>query len=292
MNIPFNRISIMGSTAIAALAIAGGSAAFALSQSTPLPSGTTLMAEHVGAMKGNRDAHLQALADKLGISVETLKAAMEAVKPATPAERGAKPTAEERDARLQALATELGISVDTLKEAMKQVALDQVAKSLADGKITQEEADARIAAINAGEVHGPGGPRGTGGHGGRGHGGPGMHGGADVAGFLGITAEQLRTELQSGKTLAQVAQDHGKSRDELKAFLTEARKAQLAQGVTDGKLTQAEADEKLAEFTARLDEMIDSTGPKAGIGGPRGPRGGQPGTRPSTAPGSGSSGTN
>lgn len=40
-----------------------------------------------------------------------------------------------------------------------------------------------------------------------------------IAGFLGISASDLRTELQGGKTLAEAAQAHGKSAADLKSFL-------------------------------------------------------------------------
>src|SRR4051794_2923602 len=41
--------------------------------------------------------------------------------------------------------------------------------------------------------------------------GPGPFGGAALADYLGLTAAQLRTELESGKTLAQVATAQGKT---------------------------------------------------------------------------------
>src|SRR5438309_1209075 len=80
------------------------------------------------------------------------------------------------------------------------------------------------------------------------------------------------SHLQSGQTLAQIATEKGKTRDDLKAYLTSQEKTRLAKAVTDGKLTQAQADQRLADLSSRLDEMIDRTGP---AGGPRGmgPRG-------------------
>ena len=97
--------------------------------------------------------------------------------------------------------------------------------------------------------------------------------------FLGVQPADLMSSLQSGKTLAQIATEKGKTRDDLKAYLTSQEKTRLASAVTDGKLTQAQADQRLADLSSRLDEMIDRTGP---AGGPRGmgPRGagGTPGT--------------
>ena len=42
-----------------------------------------------------------------------------------------------------------------------------------------------------------------------------------------MTPDQLRAELQSGKSLAQIAQAKGVSRDTLKAKMLEAQKARL-----------------------------------------------------------------
>ena len=87
-----------------------------------------------------------------------------------------------------------------------------------------------------------------------------------LADFLGISQDQLKTELRADNaTLASVAQAHGKSRDDLKNFLTTQMKTRLGQAVTAGRLTQAQADQRLAAFTANLDKMIDRTG-KGGPG--------------------------
>jgi hypothetical protein len=198
--------------------------------------------------------------------------------------------AANRDAFLQSLAGHLNIDVATLTAALKQTSLDQVAKLLSDGTITQAQADAMTARINSGDVDfgfggGPGGPRGMEGGPGHGPGGAGMvdpDGGA-MATFLGTDTATLETELHAdGATLASVAAAHGKSRDELKAFLTAQISASLSQAVTDGKLTQAEADTKLADGVANLDARIDGAHPQ---GGPGGPRGMAPGQAPAT-PGS------
>jgi len=99
-----------------------------------------------------------------------------------------------------------------------------------------------------------------------------------LAGFLGITPEQLRSEVSAdGATLATVAQAHEKSRDELKAFLTDQAKTHLAQEVAEGDLTQGEADARLASMTANLDARIDGSVPAGRGHGPdgMGPMGGR-----------------
>ncbi|MEX0750266.1 MAG: hypothetical protein WD359_05605 [Dehalococcoidia bacterium] len=89
---------------------------------------------------------------------------------------------------------------------------------------------------------------------------------AALAGFLGVTAEELRTELQAdGATLATVAEAHGQSRDALIAFMTQEASAALDAKVADGTLTQAEADERLAALTANIGDIVDGSGPFRGF---------------------------
>lgn len=184
--------------------------------------------------------------------------------------------AEERDAYLAKLAANLGVDVDKLKEAITKTNGEVIDAKVADGSMTQAQADAmRERMANGGTWFFAGG-KGPGGHGDKGF---GMKANADLAAFLGIDAATLHSEQEAGKTLATIASEHGKSRDELKSFLTEAQKTALAQAVTDGRLTQAQADEKLAQFTANLDTMID----KVHTHDAKGPRGGMPMTPPSTS---------
>jgi AraC-like DNA-binding protein len=194
--------------------------------------------------------------------------------------------AASHEAFLQSLAANLNIDVATLTEALKQTNLDQVAQLLSDGTITQAQADEMTTRINDGQFGFGGfggGPRGI--DGGPGHGPAGAGfvdpDGEAMATFLGTDTATLETEVHAdGATLATVASAHGKSRDELKAFLTTQISASLTQAVTDGKLTEAEAETKLAEAVANLDARIDSAHPEGG----RGPRGAAPAT-----PGSSSS---
>ncbi len=169
------------------------------------------------------------------------------------------------DAYITALAANLGIDEAVLRDALKETNLARVAARLAVGEITQAEADAMTARINSGEAPLLGGGRG-GDHGG--HGGPGGVAGADLATFLGIDEAALRTELQGGATLAQAAEAHGKSRDELKAFLTSEHDAHLAEEVAEGDLTAEQAAARATDFATGLDARIDSA---KGAGG-HGPR--------------------
>jgi hypothetical protein len=93
---------------------------------------------------------------------------------------------------------------------------------------------------------------------------PGGPFGADVATFLGISQSDLQTALQKGQTLAQVAQAHGKSASDLKTFLTNQLKTRLDQEVASGRITSQQETDRLNQESGRLDQIINSTGPKWG----------------------------
>jgi len=120
------------------------------------------------------------------------------------------------------------------------------------------------------------------GHGpGKGHG----QGGEAVATALGITVDELKTELTSGKSIADVAKAKNVDIAKVIAAMTAQMKTHLAEEVASGKHTQAEADAKLAEFTARATEMVNKVGGlqaghKGRGHGPHGKREGAPAGMP------------
>jgi hypothetical protein len=138
-----------------------------------------------------------------------------------------------------------------------------------DNTLTQEQVDKIIAALEA--------ARPEGGPGGRGGFGPRLE---VVATTLGITADEVRTALQDGTTLADLAAAHGKTAQDVVDALVAELKAHLDEEVAAGEHTQAEADARLADATTRITEMVNN-GPPAdgrGMGGPgmHGPRGERP----------------
>ena len=171
------------------------------------------------------------------------------------ANQAAVPTGQA--AYIKALATKLGIGETQLTDALKSVQLDQIAQAVKDGKLTQAQADAMTARVNSGTapMFGFGRPDHEGGKG-EGRGVKGMDEAA-LATFLSIDEPTLETALHSGKSLAAVASEHGKSRDELKAFLSTQLTTTLNNAVTAGKMTQAQADAKLAAAKSTLDARID-----------------------------------
>lgn len=102
-------------------------------------------------------------------------------------------------------------------------------------------------------------------------GGLGHHGAASLgaaATYLGLTEPELRAELESGKSLAEVAKAEGKSVDGLEKALAAEAKAKLDAAVNAGKLTRAQADELQARLTEHLDDLVNGTGGHhGGMGG-------------------------
>jgi hypothetical protein len=157
-----------------------------------------------------------------------------------------------------AVAKHLGISSQRLEDATKAAAVDQVDAALAQGRITKEQADALKQRIESGDyppffgpAFGPGFERF--------HRGPPVFGEklSAAADYLGLTEAELRTQLSSGRTLADIAKARGKSVDGLEQAILDDAKATLDQAVKDGKLTQAEADQVFARVKTHVDDLVD-----------------------------------
>ena len=134
------------------------------------------------------------------------------------------------------LAAALGKSRDELNAAFTQARNGTVDQEVTDGKLTQAQADA----IKARQGNAPfGGFGAKGGDRGEMRGGGFFMGGADVqdaiAKALVMTTADMKTQLQSGKTLAVLAQ--GKEQA-VKDAIVSVEKPKLDQSVKDGKLTQ------------------------------------------------------
>ena len=83
-----------------------------------------------------------------------------------------------------------------------------------------------------------------------------------AATYLGLSEDALRTQLQGGKSLADVAKAQNKDVAGLKAAMKAAVTKQLDQAVTDKKLTADERTKILADIDSRLDDIINGTAPK------------------------------
>jgi hypothetical protein len=99
---------------------------------------------------------------------------------------------------------------------------------------------------------------------GKGFGRGGAPGGelAVAATYLGITSDVLKSDLQSGKTLAQIADaTAGESAAGLIDALVASEKSALDAAVTAGKLTQAQEQTLLASLQQRVTDLVNGTRP-------------------------------
>ena len=145
-----------------------------------------------------------------------------------------------------------------LSSALEKALENRVDAAVAAGRLTKEQGEALKKRIEAEDypLLGGFGP-------GLGHrGGPGMHGFGHLdaaATYLGTTEAELRTQLEGGKTLADVAKAKGKSVDGLVSALVADEKKELDAAVKAGRITQAQADAFLADAKQRFTDLVNGT---------------------------------
>jgi hypothetical protein len=194
---------------------------------------------------------------------------------------GSSPSAESK-AIVDDAAKQLGVQPSALSGAIKKALTARVDAAVAAGRLTKEqgaELKARIASDDF-PLFGP--PAFGGGHFEH-HGGPGLDA---AARYLGLTETNLRAQLESGKTLAQVAKAQNKSVDGLIAALKADAKQKLDAAVKAGRITQAQETRMLADLDQRIDDFVNGKlmrmrHERFGFGGPGRP--GRDGGPPSTA---------
>ena len=169
----------------------------------------------------------------------------------------------------EAVAEILGISVEVYDAAVEQAQEQVVSEALAEGWLTEEQAEKMQERF----AEGPGTPgMGKGMMGPR----PGMMGRGEGS-LIGVAAEMLdmsvqdfHAELQDSKTIADVANENGVDpQDILDAYLTELE-TNLAEAIAEGKITQNQADYMLEQATERAPDQLNGTWEGKFPGGPGG----------------------
>lgn len=87
-----------------------------------------------------------------------------------------------------------------------------------------------------------------------------------IATVLGVTPTELITQLQSGKTLAQVAKDKGVATDKIVEAIMAPRKDHIQLRVKYGYITQAQADQFLATARQQAESILNQTFLTSGTG--------------------------
>lgn len=174
------------------------------------------------------------------------------------------------NAFLDQLAAALNIQRTALDSAMTTAGNNTIDAAVQQGTLTQAEADALKARIQSGDL----GAIWGGGHG-RGRGMPAIGGVHQAmvdaaAATLGITSDELFTQLRDGATLAEIAQANGTTEEAVTKAALAAAKTALDQAVAAGTLTQAQADSMYAQLEQKGGQLFTMRGRGPGDRG-RGP---------------------
>lgn len=212
---------------------------------------------------GGRGGHgwggnIGAIAEVLGLTADELKAEIKEGK------------------TIAAIATEKGIAVQTVIDARVSEIKQKLNEQLTAGEITQEQYDTKLtAAVDHAtkQVNGELPVRGEGG-------GKGWGGNIDaIAKALGLTADELKAEIEEGKTIAAIATEKGVDVQKvIDAWVSES-KEKLNEQLAAGEITQEQYDTKLAAAVEHATKHVNGELPIRGKGGPggkglRGERGG------------------
>ena len=210
-------------------------------------------------------------------------AAVEAAPSPSPSASGSRNYAQ---VFVDKLAGILHLTPTQTKDALKQAQLQTVDQMLKDGQITQQQADALKAKINAGQGLGP-------------IGGPGFRNGAvkgtlmrdlttaelnAVASTLHMSTADFQSALRSGKSLSDLETQQKVSDSAVKTAMKNAAKGVLDKAVKAGTITQAQADAMLSRVGAGLQFRFGHKGRPGQLPG------GQSSPAPSQSPTPGTSG--
>ncbi|MBN1935553.1 MAG: hypothetical protein JW934_12870 [Anaerolineae bacterium] len=283
-------VSLLASTSVASAAETTADDLKTITQASTGPGllGDGYLAHGGGwGFKGSTIDYQQLLADALGISVDDLQAAYETARTAAIEQavkeglitreqademlvwggwnrkgaaffgfrRGRKGVASDTIDENALLADALGITVQELDAARETANQAAIAQAVAEGIITQEQADEMLARKNLQSY---------------------LDRDVLLAKALGMTAEELQAAYAEGKTLTVLMSEKGLDAAAVREALQKVYAEAVAQAVADGIITQDQAD-----------EMQDGRGMMSGermMPGGRGRfpgRGGADGNRPS-----------
>ena len=201
--------------------------------------------------RGNRPGEragqlLQTVADALGLAREDIMAQLQ------------------DGATLAEVITSNGGTVDAVVSAILTQAETHLSEAVAEGRITQEQADERLAemservtdAINNG-IERPDRPD-----------RPNVRDGArEVIGAVvdatGLEARDILQQMRDGATLAEIIEANGASVDAITDSFMTSVSDHLSEQVANGNITQEQADERLARAEEMLTNLLNGVRPNA-----------------------------
>ncbi|MCS6849363.1 MAG: hypothetical protein RMN52_16815 [Anaerolineae bacterium] len=251
----------LGMGAVALIASAG--LAFASPASALVPAiSPQASAQHWGGVGIGRGAKLATIAQALNMTEAELRAELQAGK------------------SVADVASAKGVALDTIVNAVIAEQTTALNEAVAAGRITQAQADAILANLRivlpaqlqvrpVAGLNDRGFGFGFGGRG-RGHkGGFGIHAGASlntIATSLNMTVAELVTELQSGKSVADVAAAKGIALDTVINAIVNEQTTRLNAAVAAGRITQEQAGAAIANLQENLPELLALKGGPFGFG--------------------------
>lgn len=149
-------------------------------------------------------------------------------------------------------------TVDVTETPAYSRILDKLQPLVDDGTLDEGEASA-VAELLAGEFRG------------RRHGPGAFRGLVAIADFLGLDAGEMRAALQEYDTIAEIAEANGSSADAVIDHLLSLCEERLDEAVANGRITEEEKAELLAEAEERITEKVNSPLPEPGDRPFRGP---------------------
>jgi polyhydroxyalkanoate synthesis regulator phasin len=164
---------------------------------------------------------------------------------------------------VEGVASQLGVTVDELEAAFKTSKLDILDEAVQSGKIDADTAQRIRERIEEGSACWRPRPR-VQRLGERVARGLVIHAAAET---LDMTPRELIRQFQECTSLAQVAEEQGVGRDELKSSILDDVQKHLDQAVTKGRISQERADQALQKLTDNIDEIVDAVRCPAGATG-------------------------
>jgi hypothetical protein len=187
----------------------------------------------------------------------------------------------------EAVAGILGVTVEEYDAAVEQAQGEVVDEALAEGWLTEDQAERMQERMDQGPGARGMGKGFMGPHGGvMGRGGDSLIG--MVAEELDLSVQELFSELQDGKSIADVAGEKGVDVESIADAYLAQLEENLTQAVAEGKITQNQADWKLEQAQERVQEQLNNTWEGGFRGFPGGRRPGRMGGFPGQGEGTSS----